>query len=57
LLDENKVVYQDFDLAKDKVAMEEMVNLTGQTGVPVIDIDGEIAVGYDWDWLKTKLGI
>jgi glutaredoxin 3 len=57
LLDENKVSYQDYNVENDEIAREEMVNLTGQTGVPVIDIDGELAVGYDPDWLKNKLGI
>jgi glutaredoxin len=55
LLDENKVTYKDFDVARDKIARDEMLNKTGQFAVPVIDIDGEIAVGYDEKWLKQKL--
>jgi len=55
VLDENKVVYQDFDVAKDKIAREEMLNKTGRIAVPVVDIDGEISVGYDLNWLKHKL--
>ena len=57
MLDENKVVYKDFDVARDKVAREEMLKKTGQFAVPVIDIDGEISVGYDANWLKQKLNI
>jgi hypothetical protein len=34
-----------------------MVNKTGQLGVPVIDIDGELTVGYDEKWIKEKLGL
>jgi glutaredoxin 3 len=57
LLDENKVTYKDFDVARDKIARDEMLNKTGQFAVPVIDIDGEIAVGYDEKWLKQKLNL
>jgi len=57
VLDENKVVYKDFDVARDKIAREEMLSKTGQFAVPVIDIDGEISVGYDANWLKQKLNI
>ena len=57
MLDENKVVYKDFDVARDKIAREEMLSKTGQFAVPVIDIDGEISVGYDANWLKQKLNI
>jgi glutaredoxin len=57
LLDENKVVYKNLDVARDKIAREEMLNKTGQFAVPVIDIDGEISVGYDEKWLKQKLSL
>jgi glutaredoxin len=57
LLDENKVPYKDLDVARDKMAREEMLNKTGQFAVPVVDIDGEIAVGYDEKWLKQKLSL
>ena len=57
MLDENKVTYRNLDVAADKVAREEMLNKTGQFAVPVIDIDGEISVGYDEKWLKQKLNL
>jgi len=57
LLDANKVAYKALDVASDKVAREEMLNKTGQFAVPVVDIDGEIVVGYDEKWLKQKLNI
>jgi hypothetical protein len=34
-----------------------MVDKTGRMSVPVVDIDGEIAVGYDEDWMREKLEI
>jgi glutaredoxin 3 len=57
LLDENNVTYQDIDISQDTTAREEMVNMTGQITVPVIDIDGELAVGFSEKWIKQKLGI
>ena len=56
-LEENKVSFENIDVSKDKVGREEMVNKTGQIAVPVIDIDGELAVGFDKNWLSEKLGI
>jgi glutaredoxin 3 len=55
LLDANKIIYQAIDVANDKTAREEMVAKTGQISVPVIEIDGELSVGYNESWLKQKL--
>jgi len=56
-LDENKIPYQNFDVASDKDARDEMVNKTSQLGVPVVDIDGDILVGFDEKWLRQKLDL
>ena len=57
MLDANKVQYVNVDVSQDRAARDEMVNKTGQLGVPVIDIDGELTVGYDEKWIKEKLGL
>jgi glutaredoxin len=57
LLDENKILYKYLDVARDKVARDEMVNKTGKFVVPVIDIDGEVSAGYNEKWLKEKLNL
>lgn len=57
MLDDNKVIYQEVDITQDKVGRTEMVERTGQMAVPVIDIDGELGVGFDEKWLKQKLGL
>lgn len=57
MLDQNKISYQNLDVASDKAARDEMIKKTGQLGVPVIDIDGEVVVGYDEKWLKQKLNL
>ncbi|MFA5990721.1 MAG: glutaredoxin family protein [Candidatus Doudnabacteria bacterium] len=46
LFDKMGVQYKDVDVSKDHAAAMEMVRKSGQTGVPVIDIDGNILVGY-----------
>lgn len=57
MLDQNKITYQNFDVAGDKAARDEMIKKTGQLGVPVIDIDGEVTVGYDEKWIRRKLNL
>jgi glutaredoxin 3 len=51
------VKFQVMDVSKDQTARKEMVEKTGRMSVPVVDIDGDIAVGYDEDWMREKLGI
>jgi glutaredoxin-like YruB-family protein len=56
-LNENNVPYESFDVSSDQQAAEEMINKSGQMGVPVIDIEGQIIVGFDKDRIKQALGI
>lgn len=46
-LKENGIDFTDFNVAEDEKAREEMIKKTNQMGVPVIDIDGEIIIGFD----------
>ena len=52
---EEGVDFEDVDVSKDQAAAKEMVEKSGQTGVPVVEIDGEITVGFDEDKLKKLL--
>lgn len=54
-LKENNIEFEDVDVAEDEKAREEMVEKSGQMGVPVIDIDGEITVGFDVEKIKELL--
>jgi len=56
-LKENGVVFEDIDVANNKTAVEEMIRKTGQMGVPVLDIEGQIIVGFDREKIKQTLGI
>lgn len=54
---EHDVVYKEKDVSGDTGAVDEMVQKSGQMGVPVIDIDGAIIVGFDEPALKEALKI
>ncbi|MES2408963.1 MAG: glutaredoxin domain-containing protein [Patescibacteria group bacterium] len=54
---EHNVAYEEFDVAADKDKRAEMVDKSGQLGVPVTDIDGQVVVGYDESTLKQLLNI
>jgi glutaredoxin-like YruB-family protein len=54
-LKENKIDYKDIDVSKDQTAAQEMIEKSGQMGVPVIDINGTIIVGYDKEAIKKAL--
>ena len=56
-LDDNDIPYQDIDVAGDRAARDEMILKSGQMGVPVIDIDGELVLGFYQAQLKGKLGL
>ncbi len=45
-LRERGVPYEDYDVSRDQRRAEEMVRKSGQMGVPVVDVNGRILVGY-----------
>ena len=46
-LSEKNVKYENIDVSTDQDKAQEMIKKSGQMGVPVIDMDGEILVGFD----------
>jgi glutaredoxin len=53
----NGVAYEEFNVGSDLKAREEMVAKSHQLGVPVIDIDGKIIVGFDQKNIEGILGL
>ena len=49
------IPYKDIDVSVDEHAAHEMVQKSGQMGVPVIDIDGKIMVGFDKSAMEAAL--
>ena len=56
-LKDNNVAYTDFDVSSNSEKAEEMTQKSGQMGVPVLDIEGMIIVGFDKEKIKQSLGI
>ena len=56
-LDGNKIEYTDYDVSENKEKAAEMTKKSEQMGVPVIDIDGKIIVGFRKDIIQKELGI
>ncbi|MDR3547625.1 MAG: glutaredoxin family protein [Candidatus Pacebacteria bacterium] len=54
---ENGVTYREFNVASDLEKRQEMQAKSGGLAVPVIDIDGEIIVGFDKERLEKALGV
>ncbi|MFN4226624.1 MAG: glutaredoxin family protein [Candidatus Ratteibacteria bacterium] len=55
-LKNNNIDFIDYDVGENREKLEEMIKKSGQLGVPVIDINGEIIVGFDKERLKQVLG-
>ncbi len=53
----NNIQYTEHNVAEDERAREEMVHKSHQLGVPVIDINGEIHVGFNRSELERALGL
>ena len=56
-LTKNNIEFESLDVGTDQAAKQEMIDKSGQMGVPVINIDGEIIIGFDKDALQKALGI
>ena len=46
-LRDKKVTYNDYDVGRDQRRAAEMVRKSGQMGVPVVDINGRIIIGFN----------
>jgi len=54
---EHNIQFTDHDVATDPNAIKEAVEKSGQMGVPVIDVDGTVIVGFDEPKLRELLQI
>lgn len=52
---ENNIKYQEINVGENEEARNEMLEKSGQFGVPVIDVNGTIIIGYDREALKKAL--
>lgn len=54
-LESKNVRYDEIDVSGDRDAAAEMVEKSGQRGVPVIDFDGTIIIGFDKNKIDSLL--
>ncbi|AEB76376.1 glutaredoxin domain-containing protein [Clostridium botulinum] len=56
-LDSKEVDYEDINVKEDLKGREELIDLTNQTSVPIIDIDGNIIIGFEREKLDQFLNL
>jgi len=56
-LKEKSIEFEEIDVAADPKAAQEMIDKSGQMGVPVVDIDGEMIIGFNKPKMMELLGI
>lgn len=56
-LKEKNIQFEDVDVSSNQTAAQEMISKSGQMGVPVLDIKGQIVVGFDKARIKQLLGL
>lgn len=56
-LTDNQVAFEDVDVSSDEARAHEMIEKSGQMGVPVLDIDGQIIIGFDRDEIAKVLNL
>ena len=54
-LKQNSIQFKSVDVNQDKAGLEEMIRKSGQTAVPVIDVDGKIIVGFNQAAIQEAL--
>jgi len=54
-LDSNNVEYENINVGEDREKAQEMIDKSGQMGVPVVDINGTIIIGYDKNKILAAL--
>jgi glutaredoxin len=54
---EHNIAYTEYDVSTDAEKRKEMIEKSGQMGVPVIFINDDMLVGFNEEKIKTALGI
>ncbi len=55
--EENNVKYEEYDVSVDEKKSSEMVEKSGQMGVPVVTVGEEVVIGFDKNKLVELLGL
>jgi glutaredoxin-like YruB-family protein len=52
---ENRIPFSEYDVSRDQRRADEMVRKSGQMGVPVIDVNGRVIVGFNQPEIERAL--
>lgn len=55
--DQNRISYVEKDVSRDREAANEMIAKSRQMGVPVIDINGSVIIGFDQSRINSLLDL
>ena len=56
-LTEKNIQFKEIDVSENQKELEKMVSISGQMGVPVVDIDGDVIIGFDRQKIDELLKI
>ena len=56
-LAQKNIGFNEIDVSKDQKELEKMVDISGQMGVPVVEIDGNVVIGFDKEKIDKLLKI
>ena len=56
-LDDKAIKYESVDVSQNAKDLQEMIDKSGQMGVPVVDIDGQIIIGFNRNKIVELLNI
>lgn len=53
--EERNISFTDYDVSENREKAKEMIEKSGQRGTPVIDIDGNVVVGFNKDKIESMM--
>jgi len=56
-LKDSNIDFENIDVSSNQEKAQEMVTKSGQMGVPVVDIEGKIIIGFDKEVIEKELGL
>lgn len=56
-LERHNIDYTEYDVSRNREKAQEIVQKTGQMGVPVVEINGDMMVGFDRQRIRQKLNL
>jgi len=56
-LKEHNIPFEEIDVTENQQIQKEIIEKSGQMGLPVLEIDGEIVVGFDKEKITKLLNI